>query len=93
MTLTKRQIAKKVSIELEIPFEEALHTIQCTLDTIRNELADGGRVEFRNFGVFDVYGISARVGRNPKRPSEVVVIPPRNLVRFHPGKELKRDVN
>ena len=57
------------------------------------ELLRGGRVVFRNLGTFDVYGISARVGRNPKRPEAVVTIPPRKLVRFHPGKELKKDVN
>ena len=93
MTLTKRKIAKRVAGELEIPFDTALRTIETTLNAIEDELSHGGRVVFRNFGAFDVHGISARVGRNPRHPEDVVMIPPRNLVRFHPGKELKEDVN
>ena len=93
MALRKREIAKQVAEESEVPFQTALKMLEVTLNAIREELSQGGRVVFRNFGTFDVYGISARVGRNPKQPEAVVTIPPRKLVRFHPGKELKKDVN
>ena len=34
----------------------------------------------------------AKVGRNPKKPGEDVPIPPRAVVKFKPGKELKEKV-
>ena len=46
-------------------------------------------MEFRRFGVFDVRERRQRIGRNPHRPDQVVVIPSRKVVRFRPGKDMK----
>jgi nucleoid DNA-binding protein len=49
-------------------------------------------VELRNFGVFEVKLRKARVGRNPNRPEHDVPIPPRAVVKFKAGKEMKAQV-
>ncbi|MEM9400537.1 MAG: HU family DNA-binding protein [Verrucomicrobiota bacterium] len=67
--------------------------MQKTLDYITDNLADGKTVELRNFGVFEVKLRKARVGRNPNRPENDVPIPPRAVVKFKPGKEMKAKVS
>jgi len=58
-------------------------------------LADHGRIELRNFGVFECKERKARIGRNPKT-GDPVDIPARFVVTFKPGKEMEeriRDAN
>jgi nucleoid DNA-binding protein len=66
--------------------------VQKTLDYISESLANGGKVELRNFGVFDVKIRKARVGRNPNRPEIDVPIPARSMVKFKAGKEMRAQV-
>jgi nucleoid DNA-binding protein len=49
-------------------------------------------VELRNFGVFEVKMRKARIGRNPNAPAADVRIPPRAIVKFKPGKEMRESV-
>jgi len=66
--------------------------IQKTLDYISAALAQGKKVELRNFGVFEVKVRKARVGRNPNAPETDVPIPQRAVVKFKPGKEMRETV-
>ena len=63
-----------------------------TLDGLVDELAKGGNVELRNFGVFEIKVRKSRKGRNPNAPTNEVVIPERVVVKFRAGKELKERV-
>jgi len=51
-----------------------------------------GRVELRNFGVFYVVELPARVGRNPKT-GEDVEIPESQHVRFKMSKRMQQQLN
>ena len=55
-------------------------------------LLQGTTVELRNFGVFEVKVRRARIGRNPNLPEKDVPIPPRAVVKFKPGKEMRESV-
>jgi nucleoid DNA-binding protein len=55
-------------------------------------LGNGKGVEFREFGVFNTRLTKQRVGRNPKKPEQEVVIPPRAIVKFKAGKIMKQRV-
>jgi DNA-binding protein HU-beta/integration host factor subunit alpha len=55
-------------------------------------LAGGGKVELRNFGVFEVKVRKARVGRNPNKPETDVPIPARSMVKFKAGKDMRAEV-
>jgi nucleoid DNA-binding protein len=69
-----------------------LDVVQKTLDYISDAVTKGQKVELRNFGVFEVKIRKARVGRNPNAPEADVPIPPRAVVKFKPGKEMREAV-
>ena len=62
--------------------------IKKTLDAIVNTVAEEGRSELRNFGVFAVRWRKAREGRNP-RTGEKVSVPEKCTVTFKPGQALE----
>ena len=55
-------------------------------------LSSGDRLEFRDFGVFEVVERKQKIGRNPKNASIPIVIPARNAVKFTPGKRMRERV-
>ncbi|MBI3191119.1 MAG: integration host factor subunit beta, partial [Pedosphaera parvula] len=72
--------------------QQVLDVIQKTLDYISQAVSEGKTVELRNFGVFEVKVRKARIGRNPNAPENDVPIPPRAVVKFKPGKEMREAV-
>ena len=72
--------------------QQVFNVVQGLLDTVTGFLADGDEVVLRNFGAFQVRKTKAKIGRNPNRPGTDVVIPPRAVVKFKPGKEMKEKV-
>jgi len=92
MTLTKRDLVKRISAETDLAQAQVVDIVQKTLDYIAAALARGNKVELRNFGVFDVKIRHARMGRNPHQPDAVVAIPSRALVKFKAGKEMRAEV-
>ena len=86
---TKRELAIQIADKTGLTQVTVSRVIQAFMDAVREELLAGRSVEFRNFGVFKVVKSSPRIGRNPKRPSQLVPIPARLKVRFKMGKELK----
>jgi nucleoid DNA-binding protein len=93
MALTKRDIGLKVSRESGILQDTAHKAVQTVLDAIADELRKGGRVELRNFGVFEVVNRKSRIGRNPNNPGIDVKIPERNVVKFRAGGSLRKDID
>lgn len=87
--LTKRNLAIRIAEETGLTQQQVVAVIQKTLDVIVDALRDGQTIEFRKFGVFDVRERRQRIGRNPHKPDQVVVIPARKVVRFRPGKTMK----
>src|SRR5207249_3924377 len=65
--------------------------VQQTFDAIMKTLLEVGRIELRNFGVFEVKQRKARKARNP-RTGDKVDVPPKNVVTFKPGKEMEEKV-
>lgn len=92
MTLTKRDLVNRISEETNLNQQKVFRVVQKTLDYITEALAKGGKVEIRNFGVFEVKVRKARIGRNPHAPEADVLIPERSVVKFRPGKEMRAEV-
>jgi len=92
MTLTKRDLVVRISEETGLIQTQVFDVVQKTLNYIAEALSNGDKVELRNFGVFDVKIRNARVGRNPNRPEKNVMIPPRAMVKFRAGKEMRAEV-
>jgi len=65
--------------------------VQKTFDAIIETLVREGRIELRNFGVFEVKKRAARKARNP-RTGERVDVAEKFVVTFKPGKEMEEKV-
>ena len=89
-TMTKRDLVVRIADETGLIQQDVYAVIQKTLDYIVENLAQGENVEFRNFGVFEVRERKQRIGRNPNKPTQVVTIPARKVVKFKPGKVMKK---
>jgi nucleoid DNA-binding protein len=90
-TVTKQDIVAEVSARTGLPQQRVMDVVQQTFDSMTGMLADGKRIEVRNFGVFDVKLTRARIGRilSTMQPVE---IPSRAVVRFKAGKEMRQFV-
>lgn len=91
-TITKRDLVIQISNETGLTQQQVFDVIQHTVENITRSLAQNDEVVLRNFGAFSVKKTRAKVGRNPNRPKDEVVIPERAVVKFKPGKELKERV-
>ncbi len=96
-TITKRELVLSITDKLglkgtEIRQQDVQLLVQALIEEITDSLAQGNNVVLRNFGAFEVREMKAKVGRNPKDPTKNVPIPPRAVVKFKPGKEMKEKV-
>ena len=92
MTLTKRDLVTRICEETGQLQPQVFDVVQKILDYITEALAAGGKIEFRNFGVFEVKIRKSRVGRNPNKPETDVPIPAHAIVKFKAGKEMRSQV-
>lgn len=90
--MTKRDLVVRISNDTGMIQQDVLTVVQRALDILSEALAEGKTIELRNFGVFEVTLRKARIGRNPNAPKTDVRIPPRAVVKFKAGKQLKSAV-
>jgi nucleoid DNA-binding protein len=86
--MTKKDIILKVSDETNLKQTDVKKIVQKTFDYMVEALVRGEKIELRNFGVFKIKERKSRTGRNP-RTGQVVPVPPRKVVVFKPGLEMK----
>lgn len=89
-TMTKKKLIQMISQKRGMHPNEVRGIIQAFLDTMTDCLSQGDRLEFRDFGVFEVVQRKQKIGRNPKNADVPIVIPARQAVKFTPGKRMKR---
>lgn len=90
-TVTKKEIVKTISEEIGLTQLKTKEIVQKTFDAIVDTLVEEGRIELRNFGVFEVKKRAARKARNP-RTGQRVDVPEKFVVTFKPGKEMEEKV-
>jgi integration host factor subunit beta len=90
-TIAKRVLADRIAAKLNLPQGQTLQVIQCFLDDIVEELGTGNRLEFRDFGVFELVSRKPRTALNPKT-LEKVPVQRRTVVKFRAGRLLKAKV-
>jgi len=89
--VTKKEIVKTISESIGMTQLKTKEIVQKTFDAIVDTLVEDGRIELRNFGVFEVKMRAARKARNP-RTGERVNVPQKFVVTFKPGKEMEEKV-
>jgi integration host factor subunit beta len=89
--VTKKEIVKQISDDTGLTQLKTKEVVQKTFDAIVETLLEEGRIELRNFGVFEVKRRKARKARNP-RTGERVDVGPKSVVTFKPGKEMEEKI-
>ena len=89
-TITKKKLIQKISQNKGMHPNDVRGVIQAFLDEITTVLSEGDRLEFRDFGVFEIVERKQKIGRNPKNASVPIIIPARKAVKFTPGKNMKK---
>ena len=90
--MTKNGIALRIAKQMDMHQTTVKRIVQMTLDSITEALAAEGRLELRDFGVFEVKTRQPRKARNPKT-GETVMVPSRKAVTFKAGRFMEDRVN
>lgn len=87
-TTTKKDLIDRIADETNQKRTAVKRTVQAFLDNMIKELGKGNRLEFRDFGVFEVRERAPRTAQNPKT-LEPVTVPARKTVKFKVGRLMK----
>ena len=95
--MTKKEIVRTLSTVIGMTQMETKEIVQKTFAAIVDALVEGGaptaterggRIELRNFGVFEIKR-RARAGPATRAPRHRVSVPQKFVVTFKPGKEME----
>ena len=89
-TITKKKLIQTISQNRGMHPNDVRSVVQAFLDAMTDTLSQGDRLEFRDFGVFEVVERKQKIGRNPKNAKVPIVIPARKAVKFTPGKRMRK---
>ncbi|MCG3133541.1 MAG: Integration host factor subunit beta [Planctomycetes bacterium] len=90
-TITKKELVARIAEHTGQTKVIARDVIQKFLDEIIAELAKGNRLEFREFGVFELKQRPPRRAQNP-RTLEKVDVPAKRIVKFKVGRLMRQRV-
>lgn len=91
-TITKKDLIDRIAIATDQKRVVVKRTIQRFLDEIISELGEGNRLEFRDFGVFEIRERQSRTAQNPKT-LERVVVPAKKVVKFKVGRLMQKSLD
>ena len=87
-TITKKDLVDRIAEKSGNKRVVVKKIVQRFLEEIIKELGEGNRLEFRDFGVFEVRERAARIAQNPKT-MEKVEVPSKRTVKFKIGRLMK----
>ncbi len=87
-TVTKKELVDRIADKTGFKRVLVREVVQELLDEVINELGQGNRLEFRDFGVFETKLRAARIAQNPKT-LERVSVPAKRTVKFKTGRLMK----
>jgi integration host factor subunit beta len=87
-TVTKKELIDRVAVQTKNRRVLVKEIFQSFLMEMINELGEGNRLEFRDFGVFETKTRAPRVAQNPKT-LERVNVPSKRTVKFKVGRLMK----
>jgi integration host factor subunit beta len=90
-TITKKELVNRIADQTGQTKVVVKDILQKFLDEIIDELSHGNRLEFREFGVFEVRERAARRAQNP-RTLEKVQVPKKRVVKFKVGRLMRERV-
>lgn len=91
-TITKKDLIDRIASSAGCKRVDVKKVVQNFLDEMIAELGKGNRLEFRDFGVFEIKARAPRVAQNPKT-LERVNVPAKRTVKFKVGRLLKEQLD
>ena len=91
-TTTKKELIHRIADATgttQVLVKDVVHQF---FEEVSTELAQGNRLEFRDFGVFETKTTPARTAQNPKT-LEKVEVPAKRRVVFRPGRLMRNGVD
>lgn len=86
--MNKTELISAMSENANMTKVNAEKALKAFIDTVTEELKNGGKVQLVGFGTFEVTERAERQGRNPKT-GEAITIPASKSPKFKAGKALK----
>ena len=90
--MTKQDFVSEVAKRSGLTSKDAGKAVDAFLETVTDTLTRGGDVTFTGFGKFSTAHRAARMGVNPRNPSEKVHIQAATVPKFSAGSTLKTSV-
>jgi len=87
--MNKAELSLRLAERLKISKKQGEDTIEVLEDIITKALVERGEVTIAGFGTFSTRVRSARMGVNPRKPSERIQVPEVRVPKFKAGKALK----
>lgn len=91
-TITKKDLIDRIASSAGCKRVDVKKVVQNFLDEMISELGKGNRLEFRDFGVFEIKERAPRIAQNPKT-LERVAVPAKRTVKFKVGRLLKEQLD
>jgi integration host factor subunit beta len=91
-TITKKELVDRIAEKTQSKHVTVKAVVQQFLDEMAKELANNNRLEFRDFGVFEVREQAPRLAHNPKT-LERIDVPAKRRVKFKMGRMMSERVN
>lgn len=91
-TITKKDLIDRIAEQTNQKRVVVKATVQQFLDEIVIELGKGNRLEFRDFGVFEIRERKPRMAQNP-RTLERVAVPAKKVVKFKVGRKMQESLD
>ena len=90
--MTKQEFVDKLASKTDLSRKDAQRAVDAFLETVTDSLKNGNDITFTGFGKFSTQRRAARMGVNPRNPSQKVQIPAATVPRFSAGSQLKQAV-
>jgi DNA-binding protein HU-beta len=90
--VTKQEFVSEVARRAQLSNRDAGKAVDAFLECVVDTLKGGGEVAFTGFGKFSTANRAARMGVNPRNPTEKVHIPAARVPKFSAGSGLKTAV-
>lgn len=91
-TITKKELIDQITKKTQCRNITVKEIVQQFFEEITAELAKDNRIEFRDFGVFEVKERAAGTAQNPKT-LEKVHVPAKRSVKFKMGRIMRERMN
>lgn len=91
-TTTKKELIDRIAARTQQKRVVVKQTIQSFLNEVVAEIGQGNRLEFRDFGVFEIRVRARRVAKNPKT-LQPVTVPARRTVKFKLGRQMRASLD